>query len=666
MKNFGFDQWAYKTALKEVRASWGSMFVLMGSLAIAIGSIVSVNSLRDNLNKQVDAESKSLLGADLSVGANAYLPDSLYLPEIEALVAVQDQAEEVAFGSMAYSPSNGLSRLSRIKAIKGNMPFYGEFDTEPLNALARFRNGEGILADPSLFIQLAIKPGDSLRLGRKTFEVLGSIGKLSGSSPSFSVLGPRIMMPYQSLEETQLVLPGSRVEYTTFYKFADSEKVIPAELDSLRRDLRKNLSEYRADIDTYLSQRRRVGRALDNIFNFLNLVGFGAIILGMIGVSVTINRFLKSKYNAIAVLRCLGATPERAKAVYWIQLLIFGFIGSMLGVLSGIILQYSLPLLAERITNSEIVFSFSYTAISLGLITGLTTSLIFAWAPLQALGAVSPLQAIREDSTGSMKIPLKSRVIANVLIAVLTFALAYALVNDIKLAIFAILGLVTAVGILAAIGKAMVMLAFKIRSGSLPYSIKQGLANLYRPNNQTLTTVVTVGTGVLIMGILVLSQQSLLSLLELDKQQDAANLVFLDIQNDQREDAIAVLNEFNLPVIQDVPIVTMRLSSINGKSTSYLREDSLYKGEKWALNREYRSSYRDSLANSELLVEGEWVEQWDFANQPVPVSAELGVMESLDISLGDTLTWDVQGVPLKSIVTAQERLIGNKYRLISL
>lgn len=656
MKNFGFDRWAFTTALKEVRASWGSMFVLMGSLAIAIGSIVAVNSLRDNLNKQVDAESKSLLGADLSIGANSPLPDSLYLADIEALIAIQERAEEVSFGSMAYAPSSGYSRLSRIKAIKGNMPFYGEFETEPVDALARFRNGEGILADPSLFIQLAIKPGDKLKLGRSTFEVLGSIGKLSGSSPSFSVLGPRIMMPYAALEATNLIVQGSRVEYTSFYKFKDSDRVIPAELDSLRRDLRKNLESYRVDVDTYLSQRRQVGRALDNIFNFLNLVGFGAIILGMIGVSVTINRFLKSKYNAIAVLRCLGASPDRAKAVYWIQLLIFGFIGSLIGVFSGILLQYGLPLLAERITNSEIVFSLSFNAISLGMVTGLATSLIFAWAPLQALGTVSPLQAIRADATGTMIIPLKSKIIAYSLIAVLTFSLAYALVNELSLAVFAVLGLVTAVGILTAIGKAMMWLAFKVRLGSLPYSLKQGLANLYRPNNQTLTTVVTVGTGVLIMGVLILSQQSLLSLLELDKQQDAANLVFLDIQNDQRDAAIGVLNQYGLPVIQDVPIVTMRLSTINGKTTSALKEDSTFKGEKWALNREYRSSYRDSLSNGEILTEGDWVSNWDFTNQPVPVSAELGVMESLDISIGDTLVWDVQGVPLASVVSSSREV----------
>jgi len=656
MKNFGFDKWAYKTALKEVRASWGSMFVLMGSLAIAIGSIVAVNSLRDNLNMQVDAESKSLLGADLSVGANSYLPDSLYLSDIEEKIAIQEQAEEVSFGSMAYAPSSGFSRLSRIKAIKGNMPFYGEFDTEPTDALAKFRKGEGILADPSLFIQLAIKPGDSLKLGRKMFKVLGSIGKLSGSSPSFSVLGPRIMMPYADIEETKLIVPGSRVEYTTFFKFAKPDEVIPAELDTLRKDLRKNLETYRADVDTYLSQRRQVGRALDNIFNFLNLVGFGAIILGMIGVSVTINRFLKSKFNAIAVLRCLGATPDRAKAVYWIQLLIFGFIGSLIGVFSGILLQYGLPFLAEQITNSEIEFALSYNAISLGMITGLTTSLIFAWAPLQALGAVSPLQAIRADATGTMHIPLKSQIIANSLIAVLTFTLAYALVGDVKLAFFAILGLVTAVAILTAIGKSMVWLAFKVRSGSLPYSIKQGLANLYRPNNQTLTTVVTVGTGVLIMGILVLSQQSLLSLLEVDKQQDAANLIFLDIQNDQRADAVAVLDKYGLPVIQDVPIVTMRLASINGKTTSALKQDSSFTGERWALNREYRSSYRDTLAESEILMEGDWVKTWDFANQPVPVSAELGVMESLEISIGDTLVWDVQGVPLASVISSSREV----------
>lgn len=631
-----------------MKASWGSMFVFMGALAIAIASVVSVNSLRDNLSGQIQRESKSLLGADIKATSNAVFEDSLIARQLDA--EALEVARELSFGSMAYAPTTGRSRLSRVRAREGGMPFYGDFETIPAAAVEAFMEGKGVLVDPSLLYQLNIQTGDSIRLGLATFQVLGTIEKLSGASTSFSVFGPRVLLPYSQLEATDLVKVGSRIDYEYFLKMPETYTV--AQLDSLEDRIEDNLNEYRIRATTYVDQQNRAGRALGNIFNFLNLVGFSAILLGMIGMSVTINRFLKSKISAIAVLRCLGATPQRAKAVYWIQILLFGFIGSVSGILIGVILQFILPTLVEQFTDSTIEIALSINAISLGLFTGLSTAIAFSWAPMLALGQISPLNAIRANSAGNLPIERKLRILSLGFVALLTFVLAWLLVKDLEVALVAVGGLAGALVLLAGAAWLLIKAAYKLRSASLPYSYKQGLANLYRPGNQTFTSMITVGTGVLIMGVLFLSQQSLLSLLDIDQQRDQANMVFLDIQDDQKEAAYEVMNKYELPILQDVPIVTMRLSGINGQKSYELQEDTTFRGERWALRREYRSSYRDSITQSEKLLKGEWEASWDFNDQPVPISVEQGLMESLNLSIGDTLDWDIQGVPLQSYIAS--------------
>lgn len=482
------------------------------------------------------------------------------------------------------------------------------------------------------------------------FQVLGEITKLAGSSSNFSVFGPRILLPESSLEATALVQPGARVGYARFYQYDEGTKT--AVFDSLETKIEASLTAYRARVSDYESQQRKVGRALDNVFNFLNLVGFSAILLGMIGVSVTIKHYLKSKFNAISVLRCMGAKPQQARLVYLYQILLYGAIGSLIGTSVGVALQALLPVIAQDLAGGEIVFSLSASAILLGMLTGLLASLAFSWAPLYGLGLISPLQAIRADKSGEIPLPANVQMWHWAFIGVLILALSFALIADWKTVFSAIAGLSVALGVLSLLGWALMKAAFAMRLQNIAYPLKQGIANLYRPNNQTLSSVITVGMGVLVMGVLYLSQQSLLSLLNVDQDRESANLVFLDIQNDQRESAYEVLESFDLPKLQDVPIVTMRLDAINGRSTAIIREDSTWNGERWALGREYRSSYRNELSDTEKLLEGEFISSWSFDQQPVPISAEQGVMESLQLNLGDTLSWDVQGVMVQSYISS--------------
>ena len=73
--------------------------------------------------------------------------------------------------------------------------------------------------------------------------------------------------------------------------------------------------------------------------------------------------------------------------------------------------------------------------------------------------------------------------------------------------------------------------------------------------------------------------------------------------------------------------------------------DSVPRG--WTLRREYRSTYRDSLTDSERLVEGRW---WSGDSVPVEISVEQELALDLGVGIGDEIVWDIQGVPLASRV----------------
>ncbi|MDQ3604759.1 MAG: FtsX-like permease family protein, partial [Gemmatimonadota bacterium] len=75
----------------------------------------------------------------------------------------------------------------------------------------------------------------------------------------------------------------------------------------------------------------------------------------------------------------------------------------------------------------------------------------------------------------------------------------------------------------------------------------------------------------------------------------------------------------------------------------------------WALRREYRSTFRDTVVSSERVREGRW---WAASGEtPAPgspgeVSLERGVAEELGVGVGDRITWDVQGVEIPTVITS--------------
>ncbi|MFN5648380.1 MAG: FtsX-like permease family protein [Sphingobacteriales bacterium] len=147
--------------------------------------------------------------------------------------------------------------------------------------------------------------------------------------------------------------------------------------------------------DTIASKKEETARSFQDLARFLSLIGFIALLLGCIGVASAIHIYIREKINSIALLRCLGTTSRQAFIIYLIQIIVIGFIGSILGVLLGTAIQQLLPIVVQDLLPVKIHPVLSWRAMSQGLLLGVIISVLFALAPLMSIRKVSPLQTIR-------------------------------------------------------------------------------------------------------------------------------------------------------------------------------------------------------------------------------------------------------------------------------
>jgi putative ABC transport system permease protein len=156
---------------------------------------------------------------------------------------------------------------------------------------------------------------------------------------------------------------------------------------------------------------------------------------------------------------------------------------------------------------------------------------------------------------------------------------------------------------------------------------------------------------VFLVSTLYQAQKNLLGQLDLKFDQVRANVVFFDVQDDEAPGLDSIFAADRYDVVQRVPIVPMRIASINGRTPDVLMAaDSGHRPSRWALRREFRSTYRDSLAGTEKIVAGHWFNaQKDTMSQ---VSLDVGLAGELGVLVGDTITWDVQGVKIPTRVTS--------------
>lgn len=634
--------WLFKMAWRDSRRSKSRLFLFISSIIIGIAALVAINSFSDNLKDDINSQAKELLGADLELGSNDSTFNYGLVDTLEHVVSYEN-----SFASMIYFPKNQESRLVDVRALEGDFPYYGKIETEPTNAESTFRDGSRkALVDQSVLIQYDVEVGDSIRIGLVTFKIEGSLISSPSQSLGATLVAPAVYIPMKYLDDTELIQRGSRVYYRRFYKFTN-----PPEGFDIEAQIREDSDTLRIqDIssETIEERKQETGETFDDLADFLNLVAFVSLLLGCVGVASAVHIYIKDKIRSVAILRCLGASGRDTFLIYLIQIGSAGFIGSLLGALAGTFIQTILPKVFAGFLPVEVNIALSWPSILGGLLTGIFVSVLFALAPLVSIRKASPLITLRgvEPDESTKKDKLKWLVYASILVFVVTFA--YIQIGQIGDSLVFTFFIAFSFGFLALVAQFSMWMVKRFFPSSWSYVWRQSLANLYRPNNQTLVLIASIGLGTALITTLYFIQALLISQVEITTDNDRPNLMVFDIQSYQVEELAELTKTYDLPVLQQVPVVTMRIESINGMTLEEAVNDTTSRRRSRPFRREWRVTYRDSLIGSEKLVEGQLKAfgNRDGHDEFPQVSLEDGYAKSNDLEIGDTIVWDVQGVPI--------------------
>jgi putative ABC transport system permease protein len=650
-------RFALAMAHRESRSTRRRLLLYASSIAAGVAALVAIGSFRGAVESGVRAQSRALLGADLELSARTPFAAELR-PLIESIEHTGSPAAYVTrFSSMALAQPSGRTRLVYVHALEGAYPYYGEIQTDPPGAARAFTSappgaGGAFTSDPQVLveraalIQLDAAVGDTLAIGDVRFKIAGAVLRAPGGTGMREAVAPRVYIPAQYLDQTRLLRPGAMVAYSAYFK-SDAEPAL-AELLAQNREL---LLSKRVRSETATEFADEMSRDLGRLSRFLGLVGLVALLLGGVGVGSGVHVFVSEKLESAAVLRCLGARSRDVFAIYLLQAGALGVVGSGLGAALGLAVQLALPFVLRDFLPVEIGFRPDPAALAVGVGLGLWVTLLFALLPLLEIRGVAPLRALRREFEAR---PGGRRNLARYAVVLLTAAslaaIAIGQAPTLRVGVWFAGGLLASLVVLGLAAAVLTHVTRRFFPRRAPYWLRQGVANLFRPRNQTLAVTFALGLGVFLIASLHVAQRSLLEQLDLARGPQRPSLAIFDVQLDQQPQVAALLASSGARVLEQTPIVPARIAAARGQAVEALMADTAEeRGRRWALRREYRLTYRGGTRDSEQVTAGRW---WS-ADEPPPggvkrVSLEEDLAKDLGLGVGDRITWDIQGVRVET------------------
>ncbi len=678
---------------RESRSARRRLLLYMSAISLGAAALVAIDSFAGNVNRSVRDQSRALLGGDISFRSRKpFTPAQTAILDSVASASSATYARVVTFPSMALLPRTGRTRLSQIRAVSDNYPFYGEITTTPAGQWKELRTGQNALVDPALLATLAARVGDTLNLGYARFRIIGTLKSVPGTPGVAEIIGPRVFIPERYVGDTQLLVFGSTAEYTVLGRLAANRDPVKS-VKPFRPQLRKS----RVSVTTVTEAEDASSRSITQLSRFIGIVGLVALLLGGVGVASGVRAYVARKIDTVAILRCLGASSEQVLAMYVVQAAAMGILGALAGAALGVAIQFGLPLMVRDFLPVEVDVTLEPQAIVTGVLIGGWIALIFALRPLLALRNVSPLQTLRRDADSEvlrMHWNDWPRVIVNAALVASVVAIALLRAADLKQGLWISVATGGAIAVLVASAWLLSWIARRALRTGWPYVVRQGVANLYRPANQTRSVVLSLGFGAFLITTLYLVQSNLLGQFKINMDASNANLVFFDVQEDQRAPIDSIIRSAGYRVSETAPVVTMRIARINDRTVEQIAGDTLRpqvnpadgrprqkdaspsrtaQGSagsnrsgrpSWALRREYRSTYRDKVSSSEKIVSGKWfsADALRSHHDTGEVSIAQDVAEELRLKLGDVVTWDVQGAQVPSRVTSLREVTWQRFQ----
>jgi putative ABC transport system permease protein len=648
-------------AWRDLKSAPGKFAFVVLSFAVGVAALVGVRGFSRSFRHTLSIDARSLLAGDLS--ARIYeTPTAKDKSRIATALGQPRSSIQTTWVtdtvSMASVPPNPVPLLVSLKAVNPDKyPFYGHVELQPAMTLKQALAGNSVAVAEEFLIRMNAHVGQTLHLGTKDFTIAAVIAQEPDRVSSGMGLGPRVMISNASLSETGLLGPGSRAARRLLLK-------VPADADlpAVRKELETALPD--AEVMDYKEGSPALNRGLNNATAILSLICLVAMVLGAIGVAMAMHAHLEQRMDMLAILKAVGAGSGDLLRIFLLQTLALGLAGGVLGVIAGVAVMAVLPAVFGNLLRIPTQLEFPWSSMAAGLGTGLLTTLLFCLPPLLDVRHVRPVLILRRlverggNSIGAFIERWAARWLQLVVSAAVVLALGgiawglsdSAMVGGVFAGIFS--ATLASLLLLSAITLIALRLLLKRIRLRLPSSLRHGLANLYRPGNQSAAVLAALGAGVMLILAVYLMQSQLLADLHETASPELPNVFLVDISPDQVQ-GVKSFFEHQPGIVAPLnllPVVTGRFISVDGTPVVDMKGRHFPR----RMLESARLTPAETPPAGDKVVEGKWWSDPDAAE--IAVSED--VAKRLQLHVGSPVELELDGVIRKLKVAALYRADG--------
>ena len=641
--------WALQTSLplslrlvlRDLNGGVQGFRIFIACIVLGVMAIVGVGSIARSLSDGVGRESRRILGGDLSVA----LMHRELNPQEQGWLQSQAKITKIAtLRAMSRTEDARASALVEIKAVDQGYPNLGEVildPSSPIQEALSFKNDRfGLVADAALPARLGLKIGDLVKIGDVSFEFRAILESEPDKLSTGIGFGARALMSQAALAATNLLQPGSLVRwvYRLELSAGQATPIQDEEVKGFETQLRQNFPDAGWEIRTRSNVSPQFSRTLDQLSQFLTLVGLTALVVGGVGVANSVRSFINRKKADFGTLKALGATGSYVFYTALLQVLLVATLGILIGVVCGAALPFIANALLGHLLPVPIEPRLYPGQIATGIVYGLLTALSFALPPLGRAHDIS-VSALFRDAVDPSRAYPRWRYIVLTLIATLSLVgLIVALATEKKLVFYYVLGIAVGFVLLRLVAQLVIALARR-----LPHpkgaELRLALSNIHRPGSLTPSVIMSLGLGLALLVTLAMIDGNLQIQISKTVPEQAPSFFFIDIPNAQsiKFDQF-IKTQAPEAQLDRVPMMRGRLVRLNDVPAEQIRASA---EAAWVLEGDRGITFSETLPAGSNLVVGEW---WsaDYSGPPL-VSIEAASAAGLGLKIGDVITVNVLG-----------------------
>jgi len=643
---------AAKIAWRELQASRGKFLFVILSVAIGVAALTGVRGFSDSFQKTLLGEARTIMAADLSARMFRQ-PTPEEEQALNAMASHGIQRTQITDTvSMVSSPGDPVPLLVSLKAVDPQQyPFYGTVDLQPAGDLRHVLADSTVVVADDLLIRLHTQIGASLKIGDSNFRIAAILVREPDRMSSGMGLGPRVMMTQSALEKSGLLQQGSRSGERFLFKLSPGSGSIAA----VRARLEQVLPD--AQVTDFRESNPALTDGLKRSTGLLSLICLVAMVLGALGVAMAMRAHLQQRIEVLAIMKSLGARSSDILRIYLFQTVLLGLVGGLIGASLGLGVEWIFPSLLGRFLPIHLDLQFPWHSALAGLGTGILTTVLFCLPPLLQIRSVRPNLVLRrmvEEPSGPQSWwtrlrQSKAQWIIAIIILVGLGAIAAALSDSVVVgrwfagALCALLVVILGMAALTL----RVLRAFLSRTRlHLQSAVRHGLANLYRPGNQSAAVLAALGVGVMLILTVFLMQHGVIGEMKLTSGPNLPNVFLVDIGSKELDGVKHLLAQ--QPEVQGdvetVPSVAGRIISVDGTAADELNLKNYPK----RLLQTVSLTWSKGLPEGATMVQGAW---WDTDDgQSLAVSQHIA--QRLQLHLGSRIVFTSNGRTVQAKVVA--------------